>query len=344
MPEHAPASAAASSRKFSFSQNATLFYNCVMLLLIMLNVISLFLDRFLVGDLGQAFFAVMHLSDFGLYYLQQTHPLVVSIEAYFTGYLIAELLVRWGYAILHKSHARWFFFPFIHFYEVLAIIPELRFLRLLRAGLIAYELKKHHIRLWPLKLESSLVFYYHVFMEALTDQIILTALAQIERELSLNATYQSRIHALIEQHRDQFAKTLGTVLQQELAAALKQQHQDIVKGVGVVVHQAIADTPQIHQILKLMPLVGSRIEQLIQGMGQTLGENITAGLLEPFHQQSQSQQHYQYIAQRIAHIQLEQPHIHDLVGSVVETSLQVIREQVTGNTTWQNRNSTLNKE
>lgn len=42
-------------------------------------------------------------------------------------FLIIELLVRWAIAIINKHHKRWFFFPFIHWYEILAIIPQLRF-------------------------------------------------------------------------------------------------------------------------------------------------------------------------------------------------------------------------
>ena len=273
------------------------------------------------------------MAQFGAYYVQQIHPMVTHIEAYFTGYLIAELLVRWGYAIYTHAHAKWFFFPIIRIYEVLAILPELRFLRLIRVGIIAYELKQHKIRLWPLNLEKNVVFYYHVFMEALTDQIVLTALQQVEREFDLNSSYQQRIHALIDEHRSQFANTLGQVLQHEVATALQQQQADIVRGVGLVVHQAIADTPQIHQLLKLMPFVGGRIEHLIQGMGQTLGENITAGLVMQFSQAPQSDPHYQLIASKVSQVHLQQPHIHELVASVVQSSLSLIREQIAGNST-----------
>ncbi|HID81177.1 MAG TPA: hypothetical protein EYP51_02180 [Thiotrichales bacterium] len=32
-------------------------------------------------------------------------------------------------AIVQKHHARWWFFPFIHWYGIIAIIPHFRFLR-----------------------------------------------------------------------------------------------------------------------------------------------------------------------------------------------------------------------
>lgn len=56
----------------------------------------------------------------------------------------------------------------------------------------------------------------------------------------------------------------------------------IAENVGDIVNRAIEDTPELTQLLRLIPIVGSRIEQQIQSIGQRLGENITLGLIEPF--------------------------------------------------------------
>jgi uncharacterized membrane protein YhdT len=79
---------------------------------------------------------------------------VITTEAWFILFLITELLVRWAIAIINKHHLAGFF-PFIHWYEILAIIPHLRFLRLFRAGIIAYRLHelgyKSFLRAGPIK-------------------------------------------------------------------------------------------------------------------------------------------------------------------------------------------------
>ena len=55
MQDQAAQTSTETKRQYTAAQNAMLFYNCVMMVLILLNVIALFLDRFLVGDLGLAF-------------------------------------------------------------------------------------------------------------------------------------------------------------------------------------------------------------------------------------------------------------------------------------------------
>ncbi len=78
-------------------------------------------------------------------------------------------------------------------------------------------------------------------------------------------------------------------------------------------------------------MVGGRIEQQIQSIGQRLGENITQGLIEPFAQQNQQVQNptYQMIAEKISQIEIEHnQHIDKLVESAVFESLEAIRKQV----------------
>ncbi|MFH4155384.1 preprotein translocase subunit SecA, partial [Acinetobacter baumannii] len=91
-----------------------------------------------------------------------------------------------------------------------------------------------------------------------------------------------------------FTVTLTSILQESLATALKEQKPAITKGVGQIVDQAIEDTPELTQLLRLIPLVGGRIEQQIQSIGQRLGENISAGLIEPLIEGSKEQPNATY--------------------------------------------------
>ncbi len=74
---------------------------------------------------------------------------------------------------------------------------------------------------------------------------------------------------------------MAEILQESLATELKQRQYFIAQNVGLIVNRAIEDTPELTQLLRLIPIVGGRIEQQIQSIGQRLGENITQGLLEP---------------------------------------------------------------
>ncbi len=120
------------------------------------------------------------------------------------------------------------------------------------------------------------------------------------------------------------------MLQESLAVALQQQEPAIKQKVGLIVNQAIEDTPELTQLLRLIPIVGGRIEQQIQSIGQRLGENISAGLIEPFTAGSPQKpnESYQLIAEKVSELNIDNHYLEELVESVVYESLEAIRKQV----------------
>ena len=132
-----------------------LVYDIFMVFIIIFNLFCLGMNFFLMSNIGGWFFSTIHLSSVLEFYRGHLHPWVISTEAWFIIFLIVELLVRWGIAIINRHHQRWFFFPFIHWYEVLAIIPHLRFLRLFRAGSIAYRLYEMGYQIFPASLQKQ---------------------------------------------------------------------------------------------------------------------------------------------------------------------------------------------
>ena len=110
----------------SLSFKLFLVYDIFMVFIIIFNLFCLAANFFLMSSIGAWFFEHIHLPQVLSFYRTHLHPWVITSEAWFIGFLIIELLVRWGIAIVYKHHKRWFFFPFIHWYEILAIIPQLR--------------------------------------------------------------------------------------------------------------------------------------------------------------------------------------------------------------------------
>ena len=314
----------------SWGWKVALAYDVFMMFLIIINLFCLISNAILMSDFGEWLFNFIHLPELLSFYRQELRPWVGITEGWFTSFLIFELAVRWFIAIVLKQHQRWFFFPFVHWYEVLAVIPQLRFLRLLRAGSIAYQLHEHGYKIFPESWYKQVYFYYKLVMEELSSRIVLTVLDGIKTELSTSTTHKKLIEDLINHHRELFAVALADVLQETLGKELQQHRQLIAKDVGKIVNKAIEDTPELTQLLRLIPIVGGRIEQQIQSIGQRLGENITQGLIEPFATQSSQQvASYAYISERVSKIQIENnPHIEKLVESAVFESLEAIKQQV----------------
>lgn len=307
-----------------------LIYDIFMVFIIVFNLLCLGMNFFLMSNIGEWFFNTIHLYSVLEFYRSYLHPWVITTEAWFIIFLIVELAIRWLLSIIQKHHARWWFFPFIHWYEIVAIIPHFRFLRLFRAGIIAYRLHELGYKVVPDSIRLKAIFYYRVVMEELSDRVVITVIDGIKHELDTSSSHKKIIHDLVDHHRQLFTVTLSSMLQESLAKALQQQQPIITQKVGHIVNQAIEDTPELTQLLRLIPIVGSRIEQQIQSIGQRLGENITAGLIEPFTAGSfeRPNENYLLIAEKVSQLNIDNQYLEELVESVVYESLEAIRKQV----------------
>ncbi len=318
-------------KKGTWGWKVALGYDIFMMILIIINLFCLSANAILMSDFGGWLFNFIHLPELLQFYRTTLRPWVIITESWFTSFLVIELLVRWLIAIIGQHHKRWFFFPFIHWYEILSIIPQLRFLRLLRAGSIAYNLYQHGYKVIPDAWYRRAKFYYHMLLEELTSRIVITVLDSIKRELTTSTTHKKLIEDLVAHHRDMFAIALADILQESLGKELQAQKIMIAENVGDIVNQAIEDTPELTQLLRLIPIVGGRIEQQIQSIGQRLGENITLGLIEPFAYGHKNEKNLAYleISNKISQIQFENnTHVEKLVESAVFESLEAVRQQV----------------
>ena len=305
-------------------------YDIFMMFIIVFNLFCISANAVLMSNFAIWFTEQLHLTHLLDFYKSHLNPWVNKTEGWFICFLVIELLLRWSVAIVQRHHHRWFFFPFIHWYEVLAIIPALRFLRLFRAGIIAYRLHELGYEIIPQSWYKTAKFYYQVVMEELSDRVVITVIDGIRYELQTSSTHKKMIHDLIDHHRDLFAQVLVELLQQNLATELKQQQQQMAQHVGQVVEQAVIDTPELHQLLRLFPIIGGRLEEQIQSIGKRLGSNITQGLLDSWtpSEAPTSDTPYQQIASKISQIDLNNSALEQLVESAFHESLEVIRKQV----------------
>ena len=206
----------------------------------------------------------------------------------------------------------------------------LRFLRLIRVVVIGYRIHELGYKVIPDGLKKRILFYYSVIMEELSDRVVITVIDGIKQELDTSSTHKQIIHDLVDHHREMFSVVLAEILQESLAVELKVYQQQIGDGVGQIVRQAIEDTPQLTQLLRLIPIAGGMIENQIQNIGQQLGENITQGLIEPFTSGSVLQPNttYQLISEKVSNLNIENQKLEELVESVVNESLESLRKQV----------------
>src|SRR5690606_1072132 len=124
------------------------------------------------------------------------HENFIFYDLIFVSIFLAEFVLRWGYAIKASIYDRWYFYPFIHWYDLVGCIPvgSLRFLRILRVISIIYRLHQYKIiDVTQTRLYRFFNFYYEAFMEELSDRIVLKVLSGVLEEVRRGSPLFERI-------------------------------------------------------------------------------------------------------------------------------------------------------
>lgn len=308
-------------------------YDIVMVLLLLIDLTLILGDKVLMSALATK---VAQWLGFGLWlstYQSNYHLGVSAIGGVFTVFWVAELTMRWIRAVIKKTYFRWFFFPFVHWYEVLGCFPALRALRLLRAGLIIKRLHGMGIKVIPEKWLNSAQFYYHVILEELSDRVILTAIDNFREQMAQSKTHGALIQSAIDKNRDAFERVMMDLLSTELTpklqtAFLEQTGKQLSIDVGLAVEKALADTPELSRYLKLIPIAGGMIENQITHIGRHIGQNVTDAINRHLFDQATLDALMVHIAKGVANIDTNRPELQKLVGEIVDDALNAFEKQV----------------
>lgn len=308
-------------------------YDIIMLGLLVVDLLLIIGDKILMSGLTTKLAQWLGFGANLTVYHEQYHLTISAIGGVFTIFWVAELLVRWLIAVIKKTYFRWFFFPFVHWYEVLGCFPALRALRLLRAGVIIKRLHHMDIKVIPERWLKSAQFYYHVILEELSDRVILTAVDNFRMQMAQSSTHGALVQSAIDKNRADLEKVVLDLLRHELSPKLEQAFlqevgQKLSSDIGQAVEQALADTPELKRYLKLIPIAGTLIEGQITNIGKHIGENVTTAVNGHLFDPKTLDELMVSIAKGVASIDTTRPELQKLVGTVVDDALTAFEKQV----------------
>ena len=198
----------------------------------------------------------------------------------FVGIFLSEFCARWAVSVVRKTHMRWYFFPFIHWYDLVGCIPlgGARMFRFLRIFSIFYRLQKYQIiDLRNTAVYRFIMFYYDVFVEELSDRIVVKVLSDAQKDIAAGSP-------LIEDISQQVIATRLPILTQWLSSVMVHigesiEHNDHGESVRSHVHKsvgkAVRDNSQV-SILKLLPVLGNTIEKTLE---QSVTDIVTQSII-----------------------------------------------------------------
>lgn len=208
------------------------------------------------------------------------HRNFILIDLVFIAIFFTEFCVRWVVSVARKEHLRWYFFPFLHWYDLVGLIPlaATRIFRFLRIFSILHRMHKYKI----IDLNQTVIFrffafYYDVFVEELSDRVVVKILADAQKDIAAGSPLIDDItRQVLAPRRPILTQWLAGVLNQVGNSVSSGDHGDFIrKHVRASVGKAVRSNQQM-ATLQYLPIVGKTIESTLE---QAISDIVTATLI-----------------------------------------------------------------
>src|SRR5699024_4619011 len=190
---------------------------------------------------------------------------------------LTELGVRWAIAIYRKTHHRWFFYPFVHWYDVLGCIPvgSFRWLRVLRLVTLLHRMQRMGlIDLSGTYLGRTVIKYYKIIVEEISDRVVINVLQGAQQEVADGAPLLHRIDENIIQPR----KTLLAEFIVDKIIDISREshtlyHRKATDYIAELVDKSLTKTRQGSR-LAAIPIAGTRVRLRISETVKEIVESV----------------------------------------------------------------------
>lgn len=234
----------------------------IMLFLVVINLLWIIFDWIFMNGSVQCFFLRFYPAFYEFY--MQIHRDFMLYDSIFVTIFILELLIQWAIAIKNKVYHKWFFYPFVHWYDVLGCIPigSFRFLRILRVISITYRLNKLGI----VHLQDSYFYklglkYLNILVEEVSDRVVVKVLDDVQEEIRSGSPVTDRmISEIILPQREVLANWIAVRLQTITSTTFDNYKNDIRHYVKQLITEATRQNEDIKMIASI-PGVGNTIAQ-----------------------------------------------------------------------------------
>ncbi len=217
------------------------------------------------------------------WYASTIHPRFILIDLIFVSVFLTEFFVRWAMAVYHRIYHRWFFFPFIHFYDLLGCIPisGFRFLRLLRIISITYRLQKHGII--DLSDTVPVAFirkYYGILMEELTDRVTLNIINDVQQEVRNGGPVVDRVvNEVVLPKKDPLVEWISHRIEKVASDNYDLYRDDIQSYVQERINTAMKENKEFSR-LDQIPLFGSLVRKTIEQAISDMVFSVINGMIQ----------------------------------------------------------------
>ncbi|WP_148862312.1 hypothetical protein [Marinobacter fonticola] len=248
----------------------------LMLGLLFLNIAWIIFDSlYAIEAINELLFA--YAAPFAEFY-QPIHRNFFFYDLIFVSIFLSEFVVRWIDAIRIRVYQRWYFYPFIHWYDLLGCIPvgSYRFLRVLRVISIVYRLHKYQvIDFTKTRVYKFLKFYYEAFLEELSDRIVIKVLSGAQAEMTHGSPLIHNIqNEILLPRRDLLTQWLSEKVAEAARTGYIPNRGALRHYLESCVDEALSQNVELSR-LRQVPMLGPQItETLEEAVGDIVAQVI----------------------------------------------------------------------
>lgn len=219
------------------------------------------------------------------------HANFVAIDLGFVAVFVLDVLAGWIVSIVDKRYYRWYFYPFIRWYDVLGCVPVagFRFLRVLRVISICMRLQRLgviDIRGW--RLWRTAMVYYDILVEEVSDRVVIKVLGGAQEELQSGGQQLSRqvVREVIAPRQARLTRAASTQVENAVVSAYQANRDQIQAYVANIVSRAVDENVALRNVERV-PMLGHFISQALDAairdtVNHVLDEAVTGLSSEEF--------------------------------------------------------------
>jgi len=291
--------------------NYYLIIDIAMIVLVMLNLSWIIFDWVFAVPWVQMLLNWLY-APFVQFYGEHVHSNFYNYDLVFVSIFISEFVLGWCVAIYKKDYRSWWHYPFYHWYDLLGCIPigSFRFLRVLR--LISITVRLQRLGVIDLSNTALMLFLkrnYGIFVEEVSDRVVVNVLDGVQDEIQHGSPLQERlIRDVLQPRHNVLAEELVARAEQSTQRLLAVHSESVRDYVHKVIRQAMSHNPEL-QVVGAVPILGGMVnrqldhavgdivanvvEQLVADLSSDtvheMVENFLAALLEDLLKPSDSQ-------------------------------------------------------
>jgi hypothetical protein len=222
------------------------------------------------------------------WYAEAVHARFRVIDLYFVAVFVADVLLGWAVAVYERYYHRWFFYPFVHWYDVIGCIPlaGFRWLRALRVFALILRLQRMSfidVRGW--RVYAFFKKYYDILMEELSDRVAVNILEGIQIEVRRGGDLPQRIvREVFEPRKQKLAAAASERLERTVTRTYAANRDEIQAYVGNLIRRAVEDNVTIRNLERVPMLggyVGRSLSRAIRDAVNNVLDETVAGLRSP---------------------------------------------------------------